>query len=155
MDWRPADSACGSIGAYVEQKAESDRCITDHWYADEYAAPRIPLLVQQDGKEGLAVLPMSVKELDTQLDRALSELIQDEAFKGTAKSFTTVRLSGSSGAKRVALVGLGKADKIKTASLEGVGGVLAALAKSSKCTSMALLMPPGASDGAAVSKARM
>ena len=54
--------------------------------------------------------------------------------------------------KRIALVGLGKQDKLKRSSLDAVGAAIATLAKSAKSQTLAVLLPEGAADGAAVSK---
>jgi len=79
--------------------------------------------------------------VDSALGGALSDMIADQEFKGAAGSSAVLALPRGAAARRLAVVGLGKEDKFKTAGAAKLGTALAAMAKAQKAKSMAVDTP--------------
>eukprot|EP00752_Nemacystus_decipiens_P009097 g8122.t1 len=113
------------------------------------------LAFQQEDKEAFGVLAGSAAEaVDKALDGAAVDMISTHEFKGEKKGSISAMLASKSGVKRLAVVGLGKKEKkeekeeeLTCESLEAIGTQLAALAKSSKCKSMGVVLPEGCAGG--------
>ncbi|CAM9241779.1 unnamed protein product, partial [Ectocarpus fasciculatus] len=121
--------------------------------ADAWEGDMLVLLAfQQEDKEAFAVLAGDgAAAADKGLEGAAADIISSQEFKGEKKGSVSAMLGSKrgSGVKRVAVLGLGKKDdsSLTPASLEAIGTQLAALAKSSKCKSMAVVLPEGCGEG--------
>lgn len=72
---------------------------------------------EEDGDDKALPLPSQLADLDASLSGALSELLEDATFTGSAGSSTPIlRMPAGGSVKRVALVGLGKAGSPKVDS---------------------------------------
>ena len=92
-------------------------------------------------KEASITLDGDLSALDEATGGALAEFIEFQEFKGSAGSSAVVTLPKGSPARRLALVGLGKADKFSHAGAKKFGKELASLAKAQKAKLMGALMP--------------
>ncbi len=86
-------------------------------------------------------LSASASSIDAAVGGALADLIADQEFKGKAGSSAVVSLPRGSAARRLAVVGLGKADKCKVAGARKLGLTLATVAKEQKAKAMAAALP--------------
>jgi len=106
--------------------------------------------VQADADGNFEQLLGSASETDKLLGGVLSELAHESDFKGKSGSSSFARTGSHSGAQRVGLVGLGKADDLANSKnlkpLKQLGGALADESKASKKSSAAVLLPPLPSD---------
>ncbi|CAM9663960.1 unnamed protein product [Pylaiella littoralis] len=121
--------------------------------ADSWEGDLLVLLsFQQEDKEAFAVLAGAGAEAaDKALEGAAADIISTQEFKGEKKGSVSAMLGSKGGVKRVAVVGLGKKEDaaLTPSALEAIGSQLAALAKSSKCKSMAIVLPEGCGEGSA------
>ncbi|CAM9562700.1 unnamed protein product, partial [Ectocarpus sp. 13 AM-2016] len=119
--------------------------------ADAWEGDMLVLLAfQQEDKEAFAALAGDgAVAADKGLEGAVADMISSQEFKGEKKGSISAMLGSKSGVKRVAVIGLGKKDdsSLIPSSLEAIGTQLAALAKSSKCKSMAVVLPEGCGEG--------
>eukprot|EP00611_Tribonema_gayanum_P025608 TRINITY_DN5875_c0_g1_i1.p1 TRINITY_DN5875_c0_g1~~TRINITY_DN5875_c0_g1_i1.p1 ORF type:complete len:612 (+),score=247.88 TRINITY_DN5875_c0_g1_i1:89-1837(+) len=123
--------------------------------AEEWSGDMVVVSVfQPEDKDAQAQLPPAAQALDAALGGAIAALIAGEAFKGGAKASASAIVAGSARVKRVGVVGLGKANDVKAAAYEGLGGAVAALARGAKCESAAVVLPAeaGAAEVAKVSE---
>ena len=84
---------------------------------------------------------VQLAELDASLDGFLSSLAADEEFKGSAGSSVAAILPKGAGARKAALLGLGKRDGFNTSGAAKWGAALAAIAKDQKAKTAAALVP--------------
>ena len=85
-------------------------------------------------------------QLDEKLAGTISELIADEEFEGKAGTTAVSRVGGKNPVRKIALVGLGKADDLKLDSWRSAAAAIARLATKEKAIAIAL---PTASQSAA------
>ncbi|XP_072952703.1 leucine aminopeptidase 1-like [Typha angustifolia] len=81
----------------------------------------------------------TLKRLDEQLGGLLAETSAEEDFTGKAGQSTILRLPGF-GFKRIGLVGLGQHSQSATTSYRGIGEAVAAVAKGSQASNVAILL---------------
>eukprot|EP00903_Cladosiphon_okamuranus_P013572 g12642.t1 len=121
--------------------------------ADSWEGDMLVLLAfQQEDKKAFGVLAGAAAEAaDKALDGVAVDMISMQEFKGEKKGSLSAMLGSKSRVKRIAVVGLGKKDKedkeLTPSALEAIGTQLAALAKSSKCKSMGVVLPEGCAEG--------
>lgn len=84
-------------------------------------------------------LTEDLQKLDQKLSGAISELIQEEEFKGKSGSTVTTRLSGNQNFRKIILVGLGKAEQLKIDNYRQAAAAIARLA--SKDRSLGISLP--------------
>ena len=80
-----------------------------------------------------------LKKLDEQLDGLLSEAATEEDFSGKAGQSTVLRIKGF-GFKRLGLLGLGKSMPSATSAFKGLGESVAAAAKASQSSTVAIFL---------------
>lgn len=80
-------------------------------------------------------------ELDQKLSGTLSELIAEAEFKGKEGSSAITRVGANSPIRKVAIVGLGKADQLALNSLRRAGAAIARLAKREKVKTLGIDLP--------------
>lgn len=98
--------------------------------------------------EGLAIglfeeqleLSGDLAALDTKLSGLIKEVIAESDFKGKPGSSITTRVAGA-GFKKLMIVGLGKADKLKLETLRKVAGNIAKTARRERCKSFGVSLP--------------
>ena len=83
-------------------------------------------------------------EIDSAYDGALTDVIAQHEFSGKPGSSAVVALPRGSSARRLAIVGLGKADAFKVSGATKLGGALATMAKEQKAVAMAAALPSDA-----------
>ena len=91
----------------------------------------------------LTPLSGAMADLDGAVGGALADLIEDMEFKGAAGKSHVIALPRSvdSGARKLAVVGLGKADDWKVAGARKLGDSLATIAKEQKAKAVGALLP--------------
>ena len=91
----------------------------------------------------LTPLSGAMADLDGAVGGALADLIEDMEFKGGAGKTHVIALPKSvdSGARKLAVVGLGKADDWKVAGARKLGDSLATIAKEQKAKAVGALLP--------------
>ncbi|NJO41421.1 MAG: leucyl aminopeptidase [Cyanobacteria bacterium CRU_2_1] len=92
-------------------------------------------------------------DLDQKLSGTLAELIAEAEFKGKEGSSAITRVGSNSPIRKIAVVGLGKADGLKPESLRRAAAVAARLGKKEKCKTLGLSMPVWNSDPALTAQA--
>ncbi|CAM9502920.1 unnamed protein product [Ascophyllum nodosum] len=105
---------------------------------------------QQEDKEAFAAIAGAAAEAaDEKLGGAAQDIIATQEFKGEKKSSITVMLGSKGPVKRMTVIGLGKQEEsaLTPAAFEALGVQLAALAKSSRCKSMGIVLPEGCNNG--------
>ncbi|MEL6440655.1 MAG: leucyl aminopeptidase [Cyanobacteria bacterium J06621_8] len=80
-------------------------------------------------KEGETELSGDLAKLDDKLAGTISELITDEEFTGKAGTTAVSRVGGKNPLRKIALVGLGKADDLTIDSYRSAAAAIARLAK--------------------------
>lgn len=80
-------------------------------------------------------------ELDQKLAGTLTELIAEAEFKGKEGSTAVARVGGGSAIRKIAVVGLGKADTFKLDTLRRAAAAAVRLAKKEKCKTLGLSLP--------------
>lgn len=78
--------------------------------------------------EGETKLSGDLAKLDEQLAGTISELIADEEFEGKSGSSVVGRVGGGNSVRKVALIGLGKAEDLKLDSWRNAAAAIARLA---------------------------
>ncbi len=91
--------------------------------------------------EDAVELTGDLAQLDEKLTGTLKELIEEADFKGKAGTSAITRVGGNSPLRKIAIVGLGKADHLKLDTLRQAAGVCAKLAKKEKCKTLAISFP--------------
>lgn len=77
-------------------------------------------------------------QLNEKLAGTISELIEDEEFKGKTGSTATTRISGKNAVRKLILVGLGKAEDFKLDSYRTTAAAIARAAKKDKTLGISL-----------------
>jgi len=88
--------------------------------------------------EGESLLSEDLAKLDDQLGGTISELIADEEFEGKAGTSAIGRVGGKNPVRKVAIVGLGKAEDLKLDSWRGASAAIARLATKEKTLGISL-----------------
>ena len=96
---------------------------------------------EPEEKDADLTLTAAQSAIDAAYDGALADLIEFHEFKGKAGSSAVIALPKSMPARRLAVVGLGKADGFKAAGAAKLGAALATMAKDQKVKTMAAVMP--------------
>jgi leucyl aminopeptidase len=105
--------------------------------------------------EESTALTGDLAELDQKLSGTLAELIAEVEFKGKEGSSAIARVGGGSALRKVAIVGLGKADGLKLESLRKAAANAVRMAKKEKCKTLGLSLPLWNNDSAATAGALM
>ncbi len=103
--------------------------------------------------ENAVELSGDLAALDQQLAGTLAELIGEAEFKGKEGSSAVARVGGGSAIRKVAIVGLGKAETLKLESLRRAAAAAIRLAKKEKCKTLGLAFPLWQQDAAATAQA--
>ncbi len=106
-----------------------------------------------EGAELGAELGEDLTALDQKLMGTLSELIQEAEFKGKEGSSSIARVGGGSPIRKIAIVGLGKAEGLKLDTLRRAAAAAARLAKREKVKTLGLSLPIWNQDAAATAQA--
>ena len=88
--------------------------------------------------EGETELSGDLAKLDEQLAGTISELIADEEFEGKSGSSVAGRVGGGNSVRKVALVGLGKAEDLKLDSWRNAAATIARMATKEKTLGISL-----------------
>ncbi|PSB39047.1 leucyl aminopeptidase [filamentous cyanobacterium Phorm 46] len=91
--------------------------------------------------EDAVELTGDLAELDDKLAGTLKELIQEVDFKGKAGQSAIARVGGNNPIRKIAIVGLGKAEELKLDTVRQAAGVCARLAKKEKCQTLGISLP--------------
>ena len=91
--------------------------------------------------EGETELSGDLAKLDEQLAGTLSESIVDEEFEGKSGSSVVSRVGGGNSVRKVALIGLGKAEDLKLDSWRSAAAAIARLATKEK--TLGIYLPKG------------
>ncbi|PSB54001.1 leucyl aminopeptidase [filamentous cyanobacterium Phorm 6] len=91
--------------------------------------------------EDAVELTGDLAELDDKLAGTLKELIQEVDFKGKAGTSAIARVGGNNPIRKIAIVGLGKAEELKLDTVRQAAGVCARLAKKEKCQTLGISLP--------------
>jgi leucyl aminopeptidase len=92
--------------------------------------------------EGETQLSGDLAKLDTQLAGIISELIAEEEFEGKSGTNAVSRVGGSNPIRKIALIGLGKAEDLKLDSWRSAAAAIARLAAKEK--TLGISLPTGA-----------
>jgi leucyl aminopeptidase len=92
-------------------------------------------------------------ELDQLLAGTLAELIGEAEFKGKEGSSAVARVGGGSAIRKIAVVGLGKAENLKPDSLRRAAAVAIRLARKEKCKTLGLSLPTWQQDAMTTAQA--
>jgi leucyl aminopeptidase len=92
-------------------------------------------------------------ELDQKLTGTLTELIAETEFKGKEGSSAVTRVGSNSPVRKVAVVGLGKAEELRLESLRRSAATIARLAKREKCKTLGISFPTWNADASATVQA--
>ena len=101
--------------------------------------------------EGETELSGDLAALNEKLAGTISELIADEEFEGKPNTTAVTRVGGKNAVRKIALVGLGKAEKLTLDSWRSAAAAIARLAKKEKTVGISL--PNGSESAAAVAQA--
>ena len=129
----PAETPIDLTSVSVKQEARMDPAA---WSGDLLVLP----LWEADNSTAL-ISSHAFSAVDDAYANVLTEMIEDHDFKGSAGSSAVLALPRGAAARRLAVVGLGKEDKYKTAGAAKLGRALASMAKDQKAKSMAVAMP--------------
>jgi leucyl aminopeptidase len=90
-----------------------------------------------------ADLPLAgpLAELNTQLSGLVQELIDEVDFKAGAESSAVIRVGSSGPVRKLALLGLGKADAFTLETLRRAAATAARLSKKEKCKVLGIALP--------------
>lgn len=91
--------------------------------------------------EDAVELTDDLAHLDKQLAGTLKELIEEVDFQGKAGSSAITRVGGSSPIRKIAIVGLGKAEDLKLDTWRQAAGICAKLARKEKCKTLGISFP--------------
>ena len=92
-------------------------------------------------------------QLDQRLAGTLTELIGEAEFKGKEGSSALARVGGGSAIRKIAVVGLGKAENLQPESLRRAAAAVIRLAKKEKCKTLGLSLPIWQQDAAMTAQA--
>ncbi len=96
--------------------------------------------------EGATELSGDLAQLDATLAGALQELIADEEFEGKTGTSAVTRISGKNNFRKLALIGLGKAEDIKVNTYRTTAAAIARLATKDATLGISLPLSGEASD---------
>ncbi len=99
--------------------------------------------------EDAVELSGDLAELDQKLAGTLAELIEETEFKGKENSSAIARVGAGSPIRKVALIGLGKAESLHLEGLRRAAAAMVKLAKRERCKTVGLSLPPYNQDKAA------
>ena len=88
--------------------------------------------------EGETELSGDLAKLDEKLAGIISELIADEEFEGKSGSSIVSRVGGKNSVRKIALIGLGKAEELKLDSWRSAAAAIARLATKEKTLGVSL-----------------
>ncbi|MDJ1185503.1 leucyl aminopeptidase [Roseofilum casamattae] len=91
--------------------------------------------------EDAIALTEDLVQLDTKLDGAISELMEDTEFKGKAGSSAFIRLGKKFPIRKVILVGLGLEDQMSLEMVRQVAASAAKLAQKERATALGISLP--------------
>ncbi len=91
--------------------------------------------------EDAVELTGDLAQLDATLTGTLKELIEETDFKGKAGTSAITRVGGNSPLRKIAIVGLGKAENLKLDTVRQAAGICAKLAKKEKCKTLGISFP--------------
>lgn len=91
--------------------------------------------------EDAVELTGDLAQLDETLMGTLKELIEEADFKGKAGTSAITRVGGNSPLRKIAIVGLGKAENLKLDTVRQAAGICAKLAKKEKCKTLGISFP--------------
>ena len=100
--------------------------------------------------EGATELSGDLAKLNDRLAGIIAELIADEEFEGKAGTSVVSRVGGKNSLRKIALVGLGKAEELKLDSLRSATAAIARLIK--KETTLGISLPLGELNPASVAQ---
>jgi len=103
--------------------------------------------------ENAVELTGELAALDQQLAGTLAELIEEAEFKGKEGSSAVARVGSGSTIRKIAVVGLGKAEAVKLDSLRRAAAAAIRLAKKEKCKTLGLSFPIWQDDATATAQA--
>ena len=109
--------------------------------AAEFSGDLLVLPFYQVEKDDSIVLDGAVAELDAKVGGAVADMIADAEFKGGAGASAMVTLPRGTAARRIAVVGLGKADDFKQGGARKLGAALATMAVDQKVKTMGAVLP--------------
>jgi leucyl aminopeptidase len=92
-------------------------------------------------------------ELNTKYQDVIAALIAETEFKGAVGTNAVTRVGVNTPIKKIALIGLGKADKLKLDSLRKAAAAIARTAKKEKAKTLGISLPVWNNDGAATTGA--
>ena len=101
--------------------------------------------------EGETQLSGDLAKLDEKLAGTISELIADEEFEGKAGTSAMGRVGGKNPVRKVAIVGLGKAEDLKLESWRGAAAAVARMATKEK--TLGISLPRGSESASAIAQA--
>jgi len=91
--------------------------------------------------EDAVELTDELAQLDEKLAGTLKELLLEVDFKGQAGTSAITRVGSNSPIRKIAIVGLGKAENLKLDILRQAAGICAKLAKKEKCKTLGISFP--------------
>ena len=126
--------------ALTSATIESSSVAATAWAGDVLV---VPFWEPAENTTLLTPLSGAMADLDSAVGGALADLIEDMEFKGGAGKSHVIALPRSvdSGARKLAVVGLGKADDWKVAGARKLGDSLATIAKEQKAKAVGALLP--------------
>ncbi len=101
--------------------------------------------------EGETELTGDLAKLDEKLAGTISELIADEEFEGKSGTTAVSRVGGKNPVRKIALVGLGKAEDLKLDSWRSAAAAIARMATKEK--TLGISLSPGSESAEAVAQA--
>jgi len=115
----------------------------DAWEGDLIFVPMFA--PDTEDKEALAEVVGVAKTMDGKTSGAITEMVEQNEFKGGAGQSVVVRLAGSA-VKKVCIVGMGKADKFDVQAAMKFGNTVATTVKSEKAKTAAVALPSEVKD---------
>ncbi len=98
--------------------------------------------------EDAVELTGDLAELNSKLDGVIAALIAETEFKGAKSSSATTRVGVNTPMKKIALVGLGKAEESKLDTCRKAGAAIGRIAKREKAQTLGISLPVWNGDGA-------
>ncbi|MEM9006541.1 MAG: leucyl aminopeptidase, partial [Cyanobacteria bacterium P01_F01_bin.86] len=92
-------------------------------------------------------------ELNTQLSGLVQELIDEAEFKATTSTTAVIRVGSSGPIRKLALLGLGKAEDLTLETLRRAAAAAARLSKKEKCKILGIALPIWQSDSSLTTQA--
>ena len=101
--------------------------------------------------EGESELSGDLAKLDEKLAGTISEIIEEEEFEGKSGSSVISRVGGKNPVRKIALIGLGKAEDLTLDSWRNAAATIARLAKKEK--TLGISLPTGKESAEAIAQA--